>query len=214
MHSPGVCGAILAIGAPHLPSSADAGEAAGRQGKPAGTLVHRRAEDVGALIDALNADTEMVLVAAEEADALAPAVWARAAYLVQLSPGSTEADGLRALLQETLSRGRDAVLLTTLGSPALTAETVREMLAAYRAAGDEIWAIVLENVPDNVPPALQQSQPGPGYPVLLGRRMIELFLRGREWRSAQEVLSANREHVRALNLSRGVPNEPSAGSLG
>jgi len=149
----------------------------------------------------------VLVAAAETADALAPAVWTRAAYLVRLPPGATEADGLRALLQETLSRGRDAVLVTTLAGPPLTAESVGLMVAAYRAADHEIWAIVSENVPET--PESQLA-----YPMLLGRSMIELFLRGREWRSVQDVLSANREHVHALNLSDGVPNEPSAGSLG
>ncbi len=159
-------------------------------GSRSGAAAAQSASALGALIDALNADTEMVLVAAaaEMADALAPAVWARAAYMVRLSPGATEADALRALLQETLSRGRDAVLVTALEGPTLTAEIVGRMVAAYRAAGDEIWAVALEN---------QEQQ---ASPLLLGRRMIELFLRGRQWRSAQEVLAANREHVRALNL--------------
>ncbi|SRR6266542_3590517 len=207
MYSPGVCGAILAT----LPQHANERRAGdpGSQLGAAGTPAQSKAQDVGPLIDALNADTEMVLVAAAEtADALAPAVWTRAAYLVRLPPGATEADGLRALLQETLSRGRDAVLVTTLAGPPLTAVSVGLMVAAYRAAGHEIWAIVSENVPET--PESQQL----AYPMLLGRRMIELFLRGREWRSVQDVLSANREHVHALNLSDGVSNEPSAGSLG
>ena len=198
MHSPGVCGAILAFGP-------FAGAVALPQSQP---------PDVAPLIDALNADTEMVLVgAAESADALAPAVWARAAYLVRLPLGATEVDGLRALLQETLSRGRDAILVTTLAGPLLTAEIVRQMVAAYRAAGHEVWAIVLDNVRDPSAEAAPREA-ATGYPVLLGRRMIEVFLRGREWCSAQEVLAANREHVHALNLSERVPNEPSVGSQG
>jgi CTP:molybdopterin cytidylyltransferase MocA len=159
-----------------------------------------RTQAIGALIDALTADTEMVLVAAAEAaETLAPTVWARAAYLVRLSPGATEAEGLRALLQEVLSRGRDAVLVTTLDTPELTAETVRRMVAAYRDAGHEIWAIVSDHALDS---AAQEPESAPVYPVLLGRTMIESLLRGREWRSAREVLAANREHVHALNLSR------------
>ena len=181
MHSPGVCGAILASG----PQFGDSG-----------TLPQ---SNVGPLIDALNAGTEMVLVAAAEAaDALTPAVWSRGAYLVRLSPGAVEADALQALLKETLNRGRDAALVTTLEGPALTAETVRSMVDAYRAAGPEIWAVAPE-------PESRQT-----YPVLLGRRMIELFLRGREWRSVQEVLSANREHVFELNLSVDESGSPAS----
>ena len=208
MHSPGVCGAILATSSPVGPTTMPA---------------QSRAEALGALIDVLHGDTEIVLIAAgDDADALAPAVWARAGYLVQLAPGASQADGLRALLQDVLNRGRDAVLVTTLDGPALTAETVRRMVAEYLEAGDEVWAVVPEALiakaatsesgasesvtPRPVTPDLQTqdsktqpSGPKPG-PMLLGRRMIELFLRGRQWRTAEELLATHRDHVRALKF--------------
>ena len=171
MHSPGVCGAILATG--------------GRveaTGPPAG-----RAQRLGDLIVALNAGTDMVLVAvAADAESLAPAVWARAGYMVELAPGTSDADALRALLRETLNHGRDAALVVSLHGPALSAETVQRMVEGYRDAGDEIWAVVPE------------ADQGHGNPMLLGRRMIELFLRGQKWSAAEEILTANREHVRSV----------------
>ena len=63
-------------------------------------------------------------------------------------------------------------------SPALSAETVQRMVEGYRDAGDEIWAVVPE------------ADQGHGNPMLLGRRMIELFLRGRQWSAAEEILAA------------------------
>ncbi len=145
------------------------------------------AESVGKLIDALNADTEMVLVAVgADAEALAPAVWARAAYLVQLPESASGAEALRIVLQDVLNRGRDAALVTESESTGLTEETVHRMVAEYCAAGDEIWAVVPEAEALN------------GHPVLLGRQMIELFLRGQKWSAADEILSANLEHVRTL----------------
>ena len=173
MHSPGVCGVILAAG-----SQVGAGDAALRKTK---------AERLSELIEALNADTEMVLVAVgADAEALTPVVWAKAAYMVQLSATATDADALRIMLQEVLNRGRDAALVTALDGHVLTAETVHRMVAAYCAAGDEIWAVV---------PEAEMQQ---GHPVLMGRRMIELFLRGQKWNAADEILSANLEHVRAV----------------
>jgi CTP:molybdopterin cytidylyltransferase MocA len=175
MHSPGVCGIILASG-----SQAKAGEA------PSKT----RAEAVSELIGVLNADTEMVLVGVgADAEALAPAVWARAAYTVQLPSSASDADALRALLQEVLNRGRDAALVTSLDNQALTTETVHRMVAAYCAAGDEVWAVV---------PEAEMQQ---GHPVLMGRRMIELFLRGQKWSAADEILAANLEHVRVIKAA-------------
>jgi CTP:molybdopterin cytidylyltransferase MocA len=175
MHSPGVCGVILAAG-----SQVGAGDA----------RLKTKAEGVNALIDALNADTEMVLVAVgADADSLAPVVWARAAYMVQLPATAGDADALRAMLQEVLNRGRDAAIVTSLDNFGLTAETVHRMVAAYCAAGDEIWAVV---------PETEMLQ---GHPVLMGRRMIELFLRGQKWSAADEILSANLEHVRTLKAT-------------
>ena len=174
MHSPGICGVILAIGTPL--------ETPGAPSLDRGAVV-------GEWIDALNADTEMVLVALPSDDeALAREVWSRGASLVELPSGSTTAGALRALLQETLNRGRDAALVTTLDSPPLSAGTVQRMVAAYRAAGDEIWALL--------PEKLYRA----GDPMLLGRRMIELFLRG-QWTAADEILTANREHVYVLKAS-------------
>lgn len=190
MHTPGVCGAILATGQPM---------------KATGAPGQDEAAALGKLIDAL-ADTDMVLVAlAAGAESLAPVMWARAAYVVQLAPGASDAAALRALLQEALNRGRDAVLVTKLdatsfdatspGGPALSAEGVRRMISAYRAAGEEIWAVVSE------PEPAATEVPRPAQAFLLGREMIELFLRGQNWSTADEILSANREHVLAMKSS-------------
>ena len=76
-----------------------------------------KAEGISELIGALNADTEMVLVAVgADAEALAPVVWAKAAYMVQLPDDASDADALRAMLQEVLNRGRDAALVAALDS--------------------------------------------------------------------------------------------------
>jgi CTP:molybdopterin cytidylyltransferase MocA len=160
-----------------------------------------KAEALSELIDALNADTEMVLVAVgADAEALTPVVWAKAAYLVQLSESASGAEALRTMLQEVLSRGRDAALVAALDSHGLTAETVHRMVAAYCAAGDEIWAVVPES-------AMQQ-----GHPVLMGRRMIELFLRGQKWNAADEILSANLEHVRTLKAADAAASTVAPGT--
>jgi len=175
MHSPGICGVILAAG-----SQVGAGEA----------RWSTKAEGVNELIEALNADTEMVLVAVgADAAALAPVIWAKEAYLVELPANTGEAEALRLMLQEVLNRGRDAAIVTALNSHGLTVETVHRMVAEYCAAGDEIWAVV---------PETEMLQ---GHPVLMGRRMIELFLRGQQWSAADEILSANREHVRTVRAS-------------
>jgi CTP:molybdopterin cytidylyltransferase MocA len=178
MHSPGICGVILAAD-----SQVGAGEA-----RPA-----TNAENLNGLINALNTDTDMILVAAgEDADALAPVVWARAGYIVQIAPAATAPEALRVVLQEVMNRGRDAAIVTWLADQAVTRETIHRMVATYCQAGDEIWA---------VSPELNALQ---GHPVLLGRRMIELFLRGDKLHTADEILATNREHVRTMNAGDPV----------
>jgi CTP:molybdopterin cytidylyltransferase MocA len=184
MHSPGVCGVILAVGS---------------QVGAASPQSNSKAEAVNELIGALNGDTEMVLVAlGVDAESLAPTVWARAAYVVPLAPGASDADALRVALQEVLNRGRDAALVASPGDQTLTAETVHRMVAAYCAAGDEIWAVVPE------------AEIRQGHPVLMGRSMIELFLRGQKWSAADEILSANLEHVRSLKANDATSTVASA----
>jgi CTP:molybdopterin cytidylyltransferase MocA len=184
MHSPGVCGVILA-------SCPQPGEAESKPCQAQSTSVSlpskAKADAVNELISVLDDDTEMVLVAlGSDAASLAPVVWARAAYVVSIADSATGAEALRTMLQEVLNRGRDTALVASLDSSALTVDTVHRMVAAYCAAGDEIWAVVPE-------PAMQQ-----GHPVLMGRRIIELFLRGQSWSAADEILSANLDHVRTV----------------
>ena len=141
-------------------------------------------EKLGSMIDALNTDTEMVLVAVQSGtQALTPIIWSKAAYLVELPADISDAEGLRTVLQDVLNRGRDTALVTSLSSQDLiTSETAHRMLARYCEAGDDTWAVLLR---DEVSAS----------PMLLGRRMIELFLRDTQRRTTKELLAANRNHL-------------------
>jgi CTP:molybdopterin cytidylyltransferase MocA len=179
MHSPGICGVILAAGSQPGTGSASSSS---------------KAEALSGLITALNTDTDMILVAlGTNSETLEPVAWAQAAYVVQLPPKANDAETLRTMLQEVLNHGRDAALVTALDDQDLTAETVHRMVATYCSAGDETWAVTPEN-------ATQKW-----HPVLLGRQMIELFLRGQKWNSADEVLSANTAHVSAMKAENSKP---------
>jgi hypothetical protein len=189
MHSPGVCGVILAVGS----------QVAAPLEGPA--QLESKVETVRRLIDALNTDTDMVLVGVgADAEALTPVVWAKGAYIVQLAAGASDAEALRVMLQEVLNRGRDAALVASLEDLPLTAETVHRMLAAFCAAGDEIWAVV---------PKTDMLQ---GHPVLMGRRMIELFLRGQQWSSADEIVAGNLDHVRTVNPADSAASQTTSGT--
>jgi CTP:molybdopterin cytidylyltransferase MocA len=153
------------------------------------------------LIDALNTDSDMVLVGVgANAEALTPVVWAKGAYIVPLAADASDAQALRVMLQEVLNRGRDTALVASLEDLSLTAETVHRMVATFCAAGDEIWAVVPETGAQ-------------GHPVLMGRRMIELFLRGQQWSSADEIVSGNLDHVRTVNPADSAASQAASGAL-
>ncbi len=125
MHTPGICAVILTSGA----------EA------PAG-------QRLNALIDAVNADTEMVLVAlAPKQKPLKPLLWARAAFIVDIPEAASEADTLRLMVNEVLMRGRDAALVLWLGGDAVHSAAVKRMIASYCEADDSVWAVALEGDP-------------------------------------------------------------------
>jgi hypothetical protein len=182
MHNPGVCGVILALNAEEPPSA------------EGGVPPRTRGEALGAMIAAMDAGSDLVLVVlADGAQALAPIVWAQAAYELQLSTECSRADALRAALRDVLNRGRDTALVAPLAEPVLSAAKVQSIVSAYREAGDEIWAVVAG------------SEISRDLPMLLGRNMIEVLLRNGGWENVEEVLAANLPHVRLLAAS-----EPSA----
>jgi hypothetical protein len=184
MHNPGLCGAILAVGVAVETLSPS-----------------EQSRRLIGWIDALNADTEMVLAGiAERDETLAAAVWTRAAYVVPLHSACSQADVLRALLRETLNRGRDAALIATLQAEPVSSQQVHPIVSAYRASGDEVWALLPEDAGFDASAQTRRSC----YPMLLGRQMIELFLRQPDWNSAEELLSLYREHVFVIKSSEIV----------
>ncbi len=161
MHSPGVCGILLADGTEAAPEAAH----------------------FAALINALNASTDIVLVATgENAQSIAPVIWASAAYEVVIPASAGDAEALRLCLQEVLSRGRDTALVITPRVARFTEDTAGQIIAAYVEAADEIWAVLPGT-----------SSEGAGA-VLLGRNMIERLVRGPQPGTLQEALASNREH--------------------
>jgi len=177
MHNPGICGVILALEAAEPPA-----ENASARSRP---------EALGALIPALDSGSDLVLVVlGAGAETLAPIVWAQAAYVLQLPAGCSRPDALRGALRDVLNRGRDTALVAPLAEPLLSAATVQQMVAAYREADDEIWAVVAG------------SEVGHGQPMLLGRIMIEALLRNGGWESAEDVLNANLPHVCLLAAAK------------
>ena len=143
----------------------------------------------GALLQAhiqtLQLHTDFVLVVAgQNAAALEPVIDANAAFLKVVPGGQAEFAALQAGLQEVLNRGRDAAIVTPVGRPPVRTATVQFLRRALESAPHEIWVVAPEHGGRH------------GYPVVVGREMMTVYLAARPDRQAQEIEHAHQSHIR------------------
>ncbi len=174
--SPSFAGVILAAGA------------SSRMGRDKALLPWQDGTFLSAAIRALQPATELVIVVAgANAASLAPIVNAHAAFLaVNPDPQRGQFSSLQVGLQEVLNRGRDAAIVTLVDRPAAALATVQQIKAAFAASDDQTWAIVPEHGGKH------------GHPIVVGREMIEAFLRAPAASTARDVEHARQLHVRYL----------------
>jgi molybdenum cofactor cytidylyltransferase len=141
---------------------------------------------LSAAIRALSPFNDMVIVIAGKNEAnLAPLVYAAGESLVvNPAPERGQFSSLQVGLHEVLNRGRDAAMITLVDRPPVRAATLQALLAAFEeAASREKWAVVPEYEGKH------------GHPVLVGREMIEAFLRAPATDSAREIEHQNQQHI-------------------
>lgn len=177
--SPSFAGVILAAGS------------SSRMGRDKALLPWRDGTFLSAAIRMLQPVTELVIVVAgANAPALSPIVDVHAAFIVvNPDPQRGQFSSLQVGLQEVLNRGRDAAIITLVDRPAAEAETVRQIKAAFLSADDRTWAVV---------PDFGGKH---GHPFVIGREMIEAFLRAPVGSTAREVEHANQQHIRYVPVS-------------
>jgi molybdenum cofactor cytidylyltransferase len=177
--SPSFAGVILSAGA------------SSRMGRDKALLPWRGGTFLSAAIRMLQPVTELVIVVAgANADSLAPITDAYAAFVaVNPDPQQGQFSSLRVGLQDVLNRGRDAAIVTLVDRPAAAPETIEQIKAAFVAADDSIWAVVPEREGKH------------GHPIVIGREMIEAFLRAPAGSNAREVEHANQNHILYLPVS-------------
>jgi molybdenum cofactor cytidylyltransferase len=93
---------------------------------------------------------------------------------------------LRVGLQEVLNRGRDAAMVTLVDRPPVRMETIATLESAFEQAITKTqrkWA------------AIPEYQGKHGHPILLGREMMEAFLRAPETSDAREVEHAHQTEI-------------------
>jgi molybdenum cofactor cytidylyltransferase len=164
--SPSFCGVILA-----------AGESS-RMGQEKALLSYRGLSLLGGAIESLRPHTEMVIVVAgKNAEALSSVVYSAGAFLVSNpQPERGQFSSLQVGLREVLNRGRDAAIVVLVDRPAAERETVRQLREVFlQKTAEGVWAVVPEYAGRH------------GHPIVLGREMMEAFLKAPATSSAREV---------------------------
>jgi molybdenum cofactor cytidylyltransferase len=148
---------------------------------------------LSAAIQALDPFSESVIVVVGKNDEnLAPVIYANGASLVRNpAPERGQFSSLQVGLREVMSHGRDAAMVTLVDRPPASAATLRTLCSAFTEAASELWAVV---------PEYNQKH---GHPFLIGREMIEAFLKAPPTATAREI-----EHQNARHVAYVVVNDP------
>jgi molybdenum cofactor cytidylyltransferase len=171
--SPSFAGVILAAGA------------SSRMGRDKALLPWHGGTFLSAAIQALQRETELVMVVAgQNAQKLEPVVYANAAFLViNPHPDLGQLSSLQRGLEEVLNRGRDAAVITLVDRPAPKPETIHKIKEAFVAAEEQTWAAVPEYDGKH------------GHPIVIGREMMQAFLRAPATSTARDVEHAHQQNI-------------------
>jgi molybdenum cofactor cytidylyltransferase len=146
---------------------------------------------LSAAIRLLDPHVDVVLVVAGKNEAaLAPIVYANGATLVvNPDPDRGQFSSLQIGMQEVLSRGRDAAMVTLVDRPPVRTETIETLAAAFERSTNKTnrkWAVI---------PEYKGSH---GHPILVGRELMEAFLKAPETANAREVEHQHQDEIEYL----------------
>lgn len=177
--SPSFAGLILSAGA------------SSRMGRDKALLPWRDGTFLSAAIRALQSATELVIVVAGvNVPSLEPIVNSNAAFMaVNPDPQQGQFSSLQVGLQDILNRGRDGAIVTLVDRPPADPETIQMLKASFLLSDEGVWAVVPEYGGRH------------GHPFVIGREMIEAFLRAPVNSSARDVEHANQEHIRYVPVN-------------
>jgi molybdenum cofactor cytidylyltransferase len=144
---------------------------------------------LGAWIDLLQYETELVIVVAgQNAEQLAPVVYGHGGFLVENpEPGRGQFSSIQVGVKDVLNRGRDAAMIAPVDRPPVVPGTVRELKHTFLASGIDIWAVV--------PETQRGAETVHGHPIVVGREMIEAFLRAPAESTARDVEHQHQAHI-------------------
>ena len=188
--TPSLCGVILAAGE----STRMGRDKALLPWPPASTGGSAPATQtfLAAAIQSLMPFSDMVIVVAgKNALNLAPLVYANGAQLAENpAPERGQFSSLQVGLHEVMNHGRDAAMVTLVDRPPVSAVTLQTLAEAFAAAlSRRQWAVVPEYEGKH------------GHPILIGREMVEAFLRAPATATARDIEHLNQQHIAYLPVT-------------
>ena len=145
---------------------------------------------LSAAIVSLSPVTEFVVVVVGKNEAaLAPIIYASGASLVvNPDPGRGQFSSLQVGLHDVLNHGRDAAMVTLVDRPPVSTATIQILRHTFEAADQNIWAVVPEFSGKH------------GHPYLVGREMMEAFLRLPATSIARDIEHQQQEHIQYVRV--------------
>ena len=141
---------------------------------------------LGAAMESLRPHCQLIIVVAgKNVDSLKPVVFAAGGFLV-VNPDTDRGQfsSLQVGLQEVLDRGRDAAIVTLIDRPPAAPGTVKSLRDRFlEEVRQGHWAVV------------PQYGDKHGHPIVIGREMIEAFLRAPAESTARDVEHKHQPHV-------------------
>jgi CTP:molybdopterin cytidylyltransferase MocA len=149
---------------------------------------------LGAMIDLLQPHCDLVLVVTgHNARNLQPVIDAHGAFLaLNPLPERGQFSSLQTGLREVLNRGRDAALITPVDRPPVLPGTVRLLRQTFFDGDPDLWAAV--------PEVLREGEARHGHPILIGREMLEEFLKAPDTATAREIEHQHQAHIRYVRV--------------
>jgi molybdenum cofactor cytidylyltransferase len=145
---------------------------------------------LSAAIHSLSLATEFVLVVVGRNEpALAPIIYAHGASLVvNPDPSRGQFSSLQVGLHEVLNHGRDAAMITLVDRPPASTATIQTLRDTFEGSDQNIWVVVPEFSGKH------------GHPYLVGREMMEAFLRAPATSIARDIEHEHQEHIQYLRV--------------
>src|SRR6202167_6139843 len=131
----------------------------------------------------------VVVVGGKNEAALVPIIYSQGASLVvNPDPSRGQFSSLQVGLQEVLNHGRDAAMVTLVDRPPAGSGTIEGLHQAFCWAGEEMWAVV---------PEFDGKH---GHPYLVGREMMEAFLRAPATATARDIEHQFQSHIHYVGV--------------